>query len=141
MTTQVVTPAQVLAAKLAVELQEEDGEQPDPALVAISGAEVVDLPRAELDADGSRFTDAVQHRYPGLSESQAAVVSREIQSFVAQAVQANWDLAVVHRDPDGNQVFQVFEVKSSSRQAKPETPPADEDNEAETSSRSSQGIF
>jgi hypothetical protein len=36
-----VTPAQVLAAKLAIELSEEDGEEPDEALKAIANAEVV----------------------------------------------------------------------------------------------------
>jgi hypothetical protein len=37
-----VTSAQVLMAKLAVELSEEDGEEPDEALVAIANAKVVD---------------------------------------------------------------------------------------------------
>jgi DNA-binding PadR family transcriptional regulator len=36
-----VTPAQVLAAKLVVELSEEDGEEPDEALKAIANAQVV----------------------------------------------------------------------------------------------------
>src|SRR5215212_2775988 len=35
-----VSPAQVLAAKLAVELREEAGEEPDEALKAIANAEV-----------------------------------------------------------------------------------------------------
>jgi hypothetical protein len=38
-----VTPAQVLAAQLAVELSEEDGEEPDEALQAIANATVVSV--------------------------------------------------------------------------------------------------
>ena len=59
-----VTPAQVLAAQLAVELAEEDGEEPDEALRAIANAQVqtdeelpasyptdVEQPASTADAD------------------------------------------------------------------------------------------
>jgi hypothetical protein len=50
-----VTPAQVLAAKLAIELSEEDGEAPDEAIKAIANAQVVareqSTPGHETSAD------------------------------------------------------------------------------------------
>jgi hypothetical protein len=49
-----VTPAQVLAAQLAVELSEEDGEEPDEALKAIANAQIVHA--EQVGADDSEAT-------------------------------------------------------------------------------------
>lgn len=43
-----VTPAQVLAAKLAVELSDEAGEVPDEALNAIASAQVLTEERPDV---------------------------------------------------------------------------------------------
>jgi hypothetical protein len=55
-----VTPAQVLAAKLELELSEEDGETPDEALKAIANAQVVarqqSTPGHETSADPTPAT-------------------------------------------------------------------------------------
>jgi hypothetical protein len=49
MTVLRVTPAQVLAAKLSIMLDEEDGRVPDPAVVAIANAVEMDYGPDDFD--------------------------------------------------------------------------------------------
>ena len=63
-----VTPAQVLAAKLALELSEEAGEVPDEALKAIANAQVV----AEDDSAFSEKTGVAASAQVSLEQAGAA---------------------------------------------------------------------
>jgi hypothetical protein len=63
-----VTPAQVLAAKLALELSEEAGEVPDEALKAIANAQVV----AADDSASSEETGMAAPAQVSLEQAGAA---------------------------------------------------------------------
>lgn len=52
-----VTPAQVLAAKLALELSEEAGEVPDEALKAIANAQVEAVEQSAADSEGAEAAE------------------------------------------------------------------------------------
>ncbi len=70
-----VTPAQVLAAKLALELSEEAGEVPDEALKAIANAQVDAVEQSAADSEGSRGGRAYR---PGRSrDAGCSLVQRD----------------------------------------------------------------
>jgi hypothetical protein len=74
-----VTPAQVLAAQLAVELSQEDGEEPDEALKAIASAQVL--------IDESQTAPATQRAAASIARSWLDVaVEEELQDKPALIV-------------------------------------------------------
>jgi hypothetical protein len=132
-----VTPAQVLAAQLAVELSGEAGEEPDEALKAIANARVEADEQSADDAQGAKVADPAE-----LDEA-----TTDLLSALAEAVRAspepressvNSRTATVSVE-DGNVVVRFSEPVTDSEGASPHTgytDPADEfDSEPRSQSR------
>jgi hypothetical protein len=82
-TTLYVTPAQVLAAKLAVELSEEAGEEPDEALRAIANAQVI----TEQESTPAKETGVAE---PDQASVEQAVRDVEYIRMFAKVAQAQF---------------------------------------------------
>jgi hypothetical protein len=87
-----VTPAQVLAAKLAVELSEEDGEEPDEALKAIANARVV----AEDESAPTQPSDLAERAKPALTRLVGARRAKEHDWDDAMEAEVARSLAAAH---------------------------------------------
>jgi hypothetical protein len=96
-----VTPAQVLAAKLSIELSEEDGEVPDEALKAIANAQVVNPDDAQTE-NLEELSDAaarslLEHASHADLTAQMVVVNRGRDDMTMVLVDfdsraAEWDI-------------------------------------------------
>jgi hypothetical protein len=97
-----VTPAQVLAAKLAIELSEEDGEEPDAALRVIANAQVVteeaDPVAGTQKSPSESAFDYVMKVLADVKPAETQHLAETMQSGVSELIQT-LDLVIPELSP------------------------------------------